>query len=58
MLSVFSPLSPFVVKYYGSYFKNTDLWVSRLTLSELQISPLCFATGCHLNPSSAEFLRL
>lgn len=21
-------LSPFVVKYYGSYFKNTDLWVS------------------------------
>jgi hypothetical protein len=20
--------SPFVVKYYGSYFKNTDLWVS------------------------------
>jgi serine/threonine kinase 3 len=21
--------SPFVVKYYGSYFKNTDLWVCR-----------------------------
>jgi serine/threonine protein kinase len=21
--------SPWVVKYYGSYFKNTDLWVSR-----------------------------
>jgi len=21
-------LSPYVVKYYGSYFKNTDLWVS------------------------------
>lgn len=20
--------SPYVVKYYGSYFKNTDLWVS------------------------------
>lgn len=19
--------SPFIVKYYGSYFKNTDLWV-------------------------------
>ena len=19
--------SPYVVKYYGSYFKNTDLWV-------------------------------
>lgn len=24
--------SPYVVKYYGSYFKNTDLWVSRCTL--------------------------
>ncbi len=22
--------SPFVVKYYGSYFKNSDLWVSSL----------------------------
>lgn len=22
--------SPYVVKYYGSYFKNTDLWVSLL----------------------------
>lgn len=22
--------SPFVVKYYGSYFKNTDLWVSSM----------------------------
>lgn len=21
--------SPYVVKYYGSYFKNTDLWVSQ-----------------------------
>lgn len=20
--------SPFIVKYYGSYFKNSDLWVS------------------------------
>lgn len=20
--------SPYVVKYYGSYFKNTDLWVN------------------------------
>lgn len=20
-------LSPYVVKYYGSYFKNTDLWI-------------------------------
>ena len=23
----FSIYSPYVVKYYGSYFKNTDLWV-------------------------------
>lgn len=22
--------SPYVVKYYGSYFKNTDLWVSMI----------------------------
>ena len=22
--------SPYVVKYYGSYFKNTDLWVNNL----------------------------
>ena len=22
--------SPYVVKYYGSYFKNTDLWVNFL----------------------------
>jgi hypothetical protein len=22
--------SPYVVKYYGSYFKNTDLWVSSI----------------------------
>lgn len=21
--------SPYVVKYYGSYFKNTDLWVNQ-----------------------------
>lgn len=21
------PNSPYVVKYYGSYFKNTDLWI-------------------------------
>lgn len=21
------PPSPYVVKYYGSYFKNTDLWI-------------------------------
>lgn len=27
--------SPYVVKYYGSYFKNTDLWVSPLTLYTL-----------------------
>lgn len=23
--------SPYVVKYYGSYFKNTDLWVTSNT---------------------------
>lgn len=22
--------SPYVVKYYGSYFKNTDLWVKTI----------------------------
>ena len=22
--------SPYIVKYYGSYFKNTDLWVSNI----------------------------
>ena len=34
MLMVFISVvfSPFVVKYYGSYFKNTDLWVSIVTL--------------------------
>ena len=25
--------SPYVVKYYGSYFKNTDLWVNNLQYS-------------------------
>jgi len=29
--------SPYVVKYYGSYFKNTDLWVNLLS------STLCFS---------------
>ena len=24
--------SPYVVKYYGSYFKNTDLWVQYIEL--------------------------
>lgn len=32
--------SLYVVKYYGSYFKNTDLWVRKLTLKN--ISYLCF----------------
>jgi len=38
--------SPWVVKYYGSYFKNTDLWVSRFIERErmsqcfLDVSPL------------------
>lgn len=26
-LTFFFPSSPYVVKYYGSYFKNTDLWI-------------------------------
>lgn len=25
--------SPFIVKYYGSYFKNTDLWVHFFSIS-------------------------
>lgn len=25
--------SPYVVKYYGSYFKNTDLWVKILLIN-------------------------
>lgn len=29
--------SPYIVKYYGSYFKNTDLWVRTLLYS------------CHIN---------
>lgn len=28
--------SPYVVKYYGSYFKNTDLWVSLHAIFILQ----------------------
>ena len=24
--------SPYIVKYYGSYFKNTDLWVGSIVL--------------------------
>lgn len=27
LLNFFFPFSPYVVKYYGSYFKNTDLWI-------------------------------
>jgi len=27
--------SPYVVKYYGSYFKNTDLWVSPIFSRQL-----------------------
>lgn len=26
-LCLWFPPSPYVVKYYGSYFKNTDLWI-------------------------------
>lgn len=30
--------SPYVVKYYGSYFKNTDLWVNNnITICNLHI---------------------
>ena len=35
--------SPYVVKYYGSYFKNTDLWVDYFILFlNLFILPLFF----------------
>ena len=42
--------SPYVVKYYGSYFKNTDLWVCikfwllccwRFYISNLSLSCIC-----------------
>lgn len=26
-IQLFFQSSPYVVKYYGSYFKNTDLWI-------------------------------
>ena len=32
--------SPFVVKYYGSYFKNTDLWVISFAFHRLQTPDL------------------
>lgn len=32
--------SPYVVKYYGSYFKNTDLWVNLYSLLRFQSSRL------------------
>lgn len=28
--------SPYVVKYYGSYFKNTDLWVIKLIYANIE----------------------
>lgn len=34
--------SPFIVKYYGSYFKNTDLWVSIMAWQRL--CSLCLTT--------------
>lgn len=34
--------SPYVVKYYGSYFKNTDLWVSVHSLRVASISTGAF----------------
>lgn len=29
--------SPYIVKYYGSYFKNTDLWVSSSFVGSLTV---------------------
>ena len=33
--------SPYIVKYYGSYFKNTDLWVSFCIQMLFGWQPLC-----------------
>jgi hypothetical protein len=32
--------SPYVVKYYGSYFKNTDLWVRLLPWENPVLTPV------------------
>lgn len=37
--------SPYVVKYYGSYFKNTDLWVSQYVL-------------CFIIPNKLDYLSI
>ena len=37
--------SPWVVKYYGSYFKNTDLWVSRFI--ERERENVTVLLGCY-----------
>lgn len=34
--------SPYVVKYYGSYFKNTDLWVSTSETFQLFLGTISF----------------
>ena len=39
--------SPYVVKYYGSYFKNTDLWVSGLPLLKPFFSSSFFLYASH-----------
>ena len=32
--------SPYIVKYYGSYFKNTDLWVSHFVITCVELEQL------------------
>lgn len=41
--------SPYIVKYYGSYFKNTDLWVSANRNKFLSTSSLHFYIGIHID---------
>lgn len=38
--------SPYVVKYYGSYFKNTDLWVDQIILITIFIDLLTIFCIC------------
>src|SRR4051794_5124799 len=42
--------SPYVVKYYGSYFKNSDLWVRNFSnlFRVSRINCICFSVlDCH-----------
>ena len=45
--------SPYIVKYYGSYFKNTDLWVSSVVIVHVLfgLQSLCIMCNscCTLN---------